>query len=568
MKIREHRSTNRNQIKMKKHYLIYCRKSSESEDKQLESVNDQVDVLTELASNKNLPVLKIFKESMSAKAPGRPIFNELVELIRTREDIKGIICWHLNRLSRNPVDSGAVQWLLQKGQIEEVVTPSRVYSELDSDLIMSLEGGLANRFIRDLRRDTKRGLESKLKKGQAPILAPVGYKNNTHKRQGERDIVPHSLYFTLMRKVFDHALTGNFSVMELCKKANNLGIKTARGDKISKTQMHRVLTNPFYTGKFQYAGQLYEGIHKPILTDEEFDLLQDILTGNSKPRKITHNFPLTGLIRCGDCGMMITAESHTKKYKNGTKQTFTYYRCSKKANKECLQPFLRAKELERQVLEYLEGIKISPRYAQWAIKWLNKANDQQKEVVEAKYTALKADYEDTIKRLQNLLQLKISPENKDGVLLSDKEFAELRSGLVGKRDKLQTQLKGIDKHADDWTAMAVKTFNYAASAHKRFAGGDVETKKTILRAFGSNLYLKDKQLTIKPRKPFLLIQEAMKKLDDSVRLEPVEGIANLSQIGIKDSPSYIVGLLANDVRTYYAAEATRNANLAGKYHFL
>src|SRR3989344_1529705 len=175
MKLRVLESLPQTGIMDKIHYVLYSRKSTDTEDRQIQSIADQIKALTPLA-DKNL--LKIFQESKSAKAPGRPIFNEMVDLISKRQDIKGVLCWNLSRLARNPIDISTIQWMLQKGVIDEVKTPTRTYTEADCDLLMGLEGGLATRYIRDLSKDVKRGLASRLDKGVMPTLAPLGYENN------------------------------------------------------------------------------------------------------------------------------------------------------------------------------------------------------------------------------------------------------------------------------------------------------------------------------------------------------------------------------------------------------
>ncbi|MFH1863500.1 MAG: recombinase family protein, partial [bacterium] len=81
---------------VKSYYLVYARKSSESEDHQLASIDNQLEVLQGVIKSKKLPILETFKESHSAKAPGRPAFNKMVDLIEKRNDIKGIVCWKLN----------------------------------------------------------------------------------------------------------------------------------------------------------------------------------------------------------------------------------------------------------------------------------------------------------------------------------------------------------------------------------------------------------------------------------------------------------------------------------------
>jgi len=138
-------------------YFIYARKSSESEDRQVQSIQDQVDELQKLAKNSDLTVVNIFSESWSAKAPDRPVFNEMLERIKNGE-ANGILCWKLNRLARNPIDGGTISWMLQEGLIQYIQTYGRGYSPNDNVIMMSVEFGMANQFIRDLRVDTKRGL--------------------------------------------------------------------------------------------------------------------------------------------------------------------------------------------------------------------------------------------------------------------------------------------------------------------------------------------------------------------------------------------------------------------------
>src|SRR3989338_10747203 len=194
-------------------------------------------------------ILKEFKESRSGKEPGRPGFNAMMKLIATRDDIKGILCWNQSRLSRNPKDSGDLQWALQSGRIAEIVTHDNVYLQKDNHLLMAVENAQSSEFIRNLREDTLRGIDSKLEKGMFPGLAPVGFINDKTKNQGERDILPHPQYFKLLRKIFDLALTNKYSIFELCRQANSMGIRNSKGMPISRTRMYEVLQNPFYAGR-------------------------------------------------------------------------------------------------------------------------------------------------------------------------------------------------------------------------------------------------------------------------------------------------------------------------------
>ena len=89
------------------HIAIYARKSTESEDRQILSIDSQVKELRDYAGNQNLKIAHVLRESMTAKSPGRPIFNEIMRLIQEGK-IDGLLCWKLDRLARNPVDGGAL----------------------------------------------------------------------------------------------------------------------------------------------------------------------------------------------------------------------------------------------------------------------------------------------------------------------------------------------------------------------------------------------------------------------------------------------------------------------------
>lgn len=534
MKISNWKNQQMKILPVKRYYLIYCRKSSEAEDRQVSSNDDQLKILEELAIQGKLSVLKRFRESKSAKEPGRPEFNSMMALINKRQDIKGILCWKLNRLHRNPKDAGDLQWALQSGLIEEVITPSKVYTEADSDFVMAIEGAQANRFIRDLQEDTLRGLESKLEKGIAPILAPVGYYNDKTKNQGERDILPHPQYFPLMRKVFELALTRDYSIFELCRMANEMGIRNNRGGKpISRTQMYQVVTNPFYAGRFVYRGILHQGSHKPMLTEAEFDLLQGFVANNARPHVKTNEFIFNGFVRCGYCNYMITNEFKEKKYKNGTVGRFNYYRCTQKRLLRCPQPYVRAEKLETQISKFLLEINLSSKFIDWAIRELNRANDEQKKLRGAKYQALKSAYEGMQKRLDNLLALKISPENVRQELITDTEYKEGRQKLLIERENINQRMQHMNQFIDDWMDLTVKTFDFTVKAVEKWENGTMEDKRMILATIGASMTLKDDKLNIEPRTPFLMIKNALEV--DKV------GLKNQAQATHKSFEMSIVG---------------------------
>lgn len=137
-------------------FVLYARKSSEREDRQVQSIDDQISYWKTKAQEEGIEIIKIYTEEKSAKTPYvRKAFQEMCEQI-SKGNIDGILCWKLDRISRNPIDTGAIQYMLQKGMIKRIITSDRVYHPEDSGLLFSVETGMANQYILDLSKNVKR----------------------------------------------------------------------------------------------------------------------------------------------------------------------------------------------------------------------------------------------------------------------------------------------------------------------------------------------------------------------------------------------------------------------------
>ena len=99
--------------------MIYARKSTESEDRQARSIADQLAELREVAERHQFEIVDVLTESQSAKKPGRPVFNDMLARLEKGE-AEGILAWHPDRLSRNPLDAGRLMWLIDTGGIGDL----------------------------------------------------------------------------------------------------------------------------------------------------------------------------------------------------------------------------------------------------------------------------------------------------------------------------------------------------------------------------------------------------------------------------------------------------------------
>src|SRR6266699_1345445 len=200
-------------------YFIYCRKSSEAEDLQVLSIESQTRELKELAVKLGLPVAEVLVESKSAKDPGRPVFNQMMQRLY-RGEAAGIICWKLDRLARNPVDGGSIIWAIKQQGIK-VLTPAQSYAREDDNIIlMYIEFGMAQKYVDDLSKNVRRGLKTKIENGWYPGVAPMGYLNNTDPQTGENNLIKDPERFALIRRMWDLLLTGLYTPPRIRDIAN------------------------------------------------------------------------------------------------------------------------------------------------------------------------------------------------------------------------------------------------------------------------------------------------------------------------------------------------------------
>ena len=237
-------------------YFLYCRKSTDVEDKQVLSIESQLAELRDLAKRENLNIADEYIEKRSAKMPGRPTFNDMLRRIQTGE-AQGIICWKIDRLARNPVDGGQIQWLLQQGVIAHIQTHDRSHYPNDNVLMMSVELGMANEYVRQLSANTARGLRQKARQGDFPGKAPLGYINNSNIKK----IAVHRKNAKLVKKMFELYATGSVRLENLSVILEQAGIYSKNNNRVHISRISSILTNPIYYGHFRHAGEIYEGKH-------------------------------------------------------------------------------------------------------------------------------------------------------------------------------------------------------------------------------------------------------------------------------------------------------------------
>ena len=537
-------------------YFVYCRKSTEDDDRQVLSIESQLDTLKEIAARFGLKVIKQpFIESKSAKAPGRDIFNDMIARIEKGE-AQGILCWKLDRLARNPVDEGTIKWLLQKEVLKHIKTSDKDYYPDDNVLITSVEFGVANQYVRDLSKNVKRGLKTKLKMGWYPSRAPLGYLNtNRDEDKGRNFITKDEERFVSVRRMWDLVLTGNYTPPTIIKIAKDEWKFKTRNTKrcVSKSlgcsSIYRIFTNPFYYGMFEYpkgSGNWYQGKHEPMITEKEYDIVQKLLGRDGRPRPQKHRFAFTGLMRCGNCDAMITAEEKVKHQKNGNIHHYIYYHCTKQKDENCQEKAVELKELSAQIDEAVSKLTISEKFKEWAIRYLHEIRQTQAQSHEAVLKNSEREHLRITQQLDNLLLKYSSPENMEGQFVSDQQYQDLRTRLLKQKAALESNISTQNREIEEWLELSERTIKFARYARTWFARGDMDTKRAIFACLGSHLVIKDQKVSITLRPVFKTIFETLPKVESDIA--QIRTYQELSKTFSINDKSALVGQKLSNLR--------------------
>ena len=150
-------------------YFLYARKSTDEDSgKQIHSIEDQIALVTEHCQKEGIEIEQVFTESQTAKVPGRPVFDQMLDQLKDRE-VTGIVCWHPDRLARNSVDGGRIIYLLDQGILQYLKFPTFWFENTtQGKFMLSLSFSQAKYYVDSLSENVTRGMTQKAKRGEFP----------------------------------------------------------------------------------------------------------------------------------------------------------------------------------------------------------------------------------------------------------------------------------------------------------------------------------------------------------------------------------------------------------------
>ena len=510
-------------------FFLYARKSTDVEDKQVLSIEAQITELRSFAKNEDLNIVEELIEKQSAKAPGRPIFNAMLDRIEKGE-ADGIISWHPDRLARNSVDGGKIIYLLDCGRITALKFPQFWFEPTpQGKFMLNIAFGQSKYYVDSLSENTKRGLRQKVRRGEYPGLAPLGYFNDLK----TKNVAVDKKKAEIVRQMFELYAKGNSRLEDISNFLAQQGITSKNGKPLKRDRISFILSNPFYVGFFRYSKELYEGKHQLVISKKIFDQVQNILKQKGRPHHKTKNEPraFCGMLKCGTCGMGITGEYRVKHQKNGNTHNYIYYHCTKK-NKaiKCNEPCIRQENLDEQISFLLQKFTLSEDWAKQLTAMLEKDKNENAQSSAAFVQTTRNTIETLKTKLQRLL---------DSYLEQDIEreiYLEKKAKLMNEKKSLEEKIINLEQKRTGWIEPMREWIKEAANLPKIAREHNLLPKKVMAKKiFGSNLRLMAGKVVLEelkngqnwPKTQWAALKAACEKIgkiSESLILVPSTGI--------------------------------------------
>jgi site-specific DNA recombinase len=488
--------------------LVYARVSSDKQAKQQYNLPNQRAKLNGYCERNGLPVLREFVDRDSARTDDRPAFQEMLEFCRkNRNKITHVVVADLSRLARNVVDQGTtIAELRQLGitlvSVDEPNLDDTAAGKLSANLL-----GAINQFFSDsLSERTKYRMKAGFQSGRFLHNAPVGYLNVEKNLARDPERAP------LVKKAYELFASGNYATGDaVLKLVTGLGLRTRKGNPMTKQSFARMLQNPIYAGWLVSGEDRVRGAHEPLVSDGLFQRVQERLNGKSRPHKaLNEDFPLRGIVRCERCDNKLTAG-----FVKGRKEKYPRYWCW---NKECKAVGVSRESIEGQFVAILERIQptadLLARLPELAAReW------------ELRKGRIAKDAEVLSKRLaeQRTLNHKAITAKLNSELSAD-DFDALKKNITEEIARIEGEITSLDSERSTMEDLMQQAKVQIVNLAETWKAGNVNQKQELAKAFWPEGIWYSQHLTLFEPRNSKLLQLFTSYLQDSGNVGVPDGI--------------------------------------------
>ena len=487
------------------------RVSTEEQKEAGNSLPAQIERIDSYCKRKSFEMLRPFSFDESAYKDKRDEFDKLLEYVQEiAKKEKVAVCFDkVDRLSRSVFDKrvGTLYEMAVADKIElHFVSDGQVINNQMSavekfQFCMSL--GLAKYYSDAIGDNVKRAFEQKRRNGEWTGGVRLGYLNVHLDREKRlrKDIIIDPERGHLILKMFELYATDQYSLETIRTKITELGLKTLKGNKLSKSGIENILKDSFYCGiaiSKKYGSYAHK--YPRLITKELFDKCQQVRTKRNKNhyKALSKDSVLKGLLKCQNCGCTITAE-HKKKLSG---KTYIIYSCTNSKG-ICKRVYVNELDLLKPVYKVLERFESITEEAQnELVDELRKNTEAEVVFHKAQINRIRTDYDNFKAKDSRLLDAWMDLSITKDVY--DKKHQEYQ-------DQIQTLEIEMSEHrkADyDYQTTVATVLSVARRAKTIFENSsDIAGKRAFLNYILQNPTVNGKKLYFAIASPFNLVLE-------------------------------------------------------------
>lgn len=469
-------------------YFGYVRVSTTKQGEQGSSLQEQRAAIEAYAARHHLKIVEWFEEQETAASQGRPVFGRMLKAIE-RALAHGVIIHKIDRGARNLKDWAHIGELIDRGVEMHFAHESLDLMSRSGRLSADILAVVASDYIRNLREEVRKGFYGRLKQGIYPLGAPLGYLD----QGGGKPKAVDPIKGPLIHQTFTFYATGLWTLHTLRDEMHDRGLTTRSGKKLSVSSLSTILNNPFYCGiiKLRKTGEVFEGIHEPIIDPPLFKDVAEVLAGRTPRRGARRSYRYQRMIRCALCRASLTPERQ---------KGHIYYRCH---TRTCIGTSLREERIDAQLAD--------------AIRPLHFTSDELR-AYEADILLLIQDSASAMPRQRDALQLNLSAVDDrlrrttdayiDGTI--DKEtYISRKEELLTSQMEFRARIAGLGAGTEALRQRAQHVFELLRALQSIMVSASDQRLREMLADTTSNLSAAGKTLTVVWRNPFAKLRKQL-----------------------------------------------------------
>ncbi len=294
----------------------------------------------------------------------RPKFRQMMARIKAEQDVDYVIVYARSRLHRNSIDAAITKRDLKAAGVVLISVMDYTEDNAVGDLVATVLDAVNEYQSVASGADISYKMSQKAARGGSIARAPIGYLNVREKFEGREihTVAPDPERAPLVRMAFELYATGSYSFQGLIETLTDAGLRMRpdkrhpAGTPISMHKIGKLLRDRFYLGYVLLKGQEFPGRHEPLVSQEVFDRVQQVLKEErlSGNRERTHNHYLKGLVWCDRCERRLIIMPG--KSKSGVR--YFYYICIGRKDHSCDLPYIQVAKVEDAVLANYASITL------------------------------------------------------------------------------------------------------------------------------------------------------------------------------------------------------------------